>query len=230
MRIETYSTCLRSLRANFFSAIRQYDEDWNRVKPSVASFWFFLFSHSPVWWGLKHSTVRGRCYFAPTFQPFASMMRIETRLSVLFWAPNCPFQPFASMMRIETPEVEDKENSCTTFPAIRQYDEDWNLPLEHNCAGLWCCFSAIRQYDEDWNRTRQGFLATSRLFSAIRQYDEDWNCVGSVDFSGFSVLFSHSPVWWGLKPFGSWWCWLYCSVLFSHSPVWWGLKRGRCAP
>ena len=61
-----------------FSAIRQYDEDWN--KPCRD-------------WFLK---------VGAAFQPFASMMRIETTGSF-------------------SPEVR-----LAGFSAIRQYDEDWN--------------------------------------------------------------------------------------------------------
>ncbi len=124
MRIETYSLKKRLISSQHLSAIRQYDEDWNNLKDLYEKV-CHSFSHSPVWWGLKLGVWFGWLVIRP-FQPFASMMRIET-----LFLPNdtrvvtC-FQPFASMMRIETPKTICAFLS-NWLSAIRQYDEDWNL-------------------------------------------------------------------------------------------------------
>ncbi len=205
--------CLSAL-----SAIRQYDEDWN------------IGTISPT-------------FITQSFQPFASMMRIETS--------NFVTRPYFWF----------------SLSAIRQYDEDWN----NESIGLWADSSnfqpfasmmRIETFDKSW-------IINDFSLSAIRQYDEDWNIINSrVTFN--LITFSHSPVWWGLKratlvavsiladfqPFASMmrietgnyclYCQLVClsairqydedwnstqgmfsglcSFTFSHSPVWWGLK------
>ena len=66
------------------------------------------------------------CVIHDSFQPFASMMRIETcAASHPQQERGCTFQPFASMMRIETRQrIVLAFFPFLYFSAIRQYDED----------------------------------------------------------------------------------------------------------
>ncbi len=133
------------------------------------------------------------------------------------------FQPFASMMRIETENQSTRCLLCPRFSAIRQYDEDWNkLGRRSNFPDL--LFSAIRQYDEDWNgvtrRPTACFYPAFQPFASMMRIE---TAVSMPFFVWHVLLFSHSPVWWGLKLIARGLLILACS-LFSHSPVWWGLK------
>ncbi len=108
------------------------------------------------------------------------------------------FQPFASMMRIETVVV---------FRVVY-----W-----------WSAFSHSPVWWGLKPRPLLLWLRQHRQLSAIRQYDEDWNCC-LITAIAYCLSFSHSPVWWGLKLFKTNWQWRIGHT-FSHSPVWWGLKR-----
>ncbi len=89
-----------------FSAIRQYDEDWN-LKMSIIH-------ASPL----------------DSFQPFASMMRIETT----HWLDQAPkvLQLFSHSpvwwgLKQQVPRQQGEAKKF--FSAIRQYDEDWNIQM-----------------------------------------------------------------------------------------------------
>ncbi len=172
--------------------IETYHNDWLLKK-------WVTFSHSPVWWGLKQVVISNMVVSTFGFQPFASMMRIETWFFLLYawcyiflsairqydedWNTRLTFsvnhafffQPFASMMRIETP----LRNTVTTvLPAFSHSPVWWGLkPLLSCAAGVFLLLSAIRQYDEDWNIWTEFPVPCTFLLSAIRQYDEDWNLV-----------------------------------------------------
>ncbi len=113
--------------SSFFSAIRQYDEDWNhirnvcdlirkgtfqpfasmmRIETAACFCWWsnsaLLFSHSPVWWGLKLSA---QMHLRQSDRHFSAIRQYDEDWNVRIecWAYSSPtFQPFASMMRIET--------------------------------------------------------------------------------------------------------------------------------
>ncbi len=220
MRIETVFKEWQT-RVFVLSAIRQYDEDWNFYHYIISLLIFIFqpfasmmriettfiryackkgrrpFSHSPVWWGLKHHLYAILTKIIAGFQPFASMMRIETRISL------CSISSFWFLSAIRQYD-EDWNHAIAShvvvfkfLSAIRQYDEDWNwtivchnnfwfsfshspvwwgLKLQLNRFELICFhLSAIRQYDEDWNIWFKNSCLALIILSAIRQYDEDWN-------------------------------------------------------
>ncbi len=183
--------------------------------------------------------------FNTIFQPFASMMRIETYVDKTGTETLFDFQPFASMMRIET-VFQPIVIKYKCLSAIRQYDEDWNNICYFSCA----CFCFFQP------------------FASMMRIETTRHCNRAV----WTGSFSHSPVWWGLKqqrsrysggflhfqpfasmmrietlnvvidrayladfqPFASMMrietsAILYDNLIvyltFSHSPVWWGLKH-----
>ncbi len=82
------------------SAIRQYDEDWNldNFSTALSSMLSAIRQYDEDWNGWR----RIASVLLAIFQPFASMMRIET----------CYKRCLSELWSLS---------------AIRQYDEDWNL-------------------------------------------------------------------------------------------------------
>ena len=178
------------------------------------------------------------------------MMRIETLPTIKAIGKSADgFQPFASMMRIETPGTP-----CPPWYKQMPFSHSpvwWGLKRKSVKVLPLCYFlSAIRQYDEDWNSVIKGSLETifstfshspvwwglklllagtpleiNTFLSAIRQYDEDWNAENKQPYLQLLLNF---------QPFASMMrietntiikILLHNFITFSHSPVWWGLKQ-----